>query len=199
MPPSAKKDEPFEFRLQRYYTIIDLSGVFVPLFSGIALCFFPGLFPWIEYSSVTVLIFLAMGIFNIANLLLYRAYRKKIFFHLNRYSFVLFFTYFILVSGGVRSGYLFLLLFPVMVSAVDLDPKTTRRIGIIVCSYLAVLVILNQIASFDPVTLTDLLFHLAMFIILSWYMYIIVKETLRQKYERDEASRKFTRLIEVEN
>ncbi len=199
MPPTAKKDETFEFRLQKYYTAIDLSGVMVPLITGTILGFFPRLFPWIEYQRATVMLFLIMGIFNIANLLLYRIYRKKIFFHLNRYSFVLFFMYFILVSGGIHSGYLFLLLFPVMVSAVDLDPKTTRRIGWIVCSYLAVLVVINQIFYFDPVTLTDLLFHLGLFIILSSYMYIIVKETLRQKYERDEASRKFTRLIEVEN
>ena len=51
--------------------------------------------------------------------------------------YLVLFMYFILVSGGVHSGYLFLLLFPVIVSAVDLDPRMTRRIGVIVCSYLA--------------------------------------------------------------
>ena len=199
MPPPPKKDEPFEFRLQRYYAAIDLSGVLVPLFSAAVIGFFPGLWPWVEYLPTTVLLFSVMGIFNAANLLLYRTYRKRIFFHLNRYSFVLFFMYFILVSGGVYSRYIFLLLFPVMVSAVDLDPRMTRRIGIIVSSFFALLVILNQAASFSPVMMNDLLFNLGLLMILCWYMYIIVRETLRQKYERDEASRKFTRLIEVEN
>ncbi len=70
--------------------------------------------------------------------------------------------------------------------------------GIIVWVILALLILLHPADLRDPSAIGLYLFEIAIFSMLPSYMYIIVRETLRQKYERDEASRRFTRLVEVE-
>ena len=195
-----QKDEPFEFRLERYYSVIGWSGVLTPIIVCLAMWLLPGLFPWIEpaWYGYTLAFMIAVAAVNAVNIGLFRIYHQRLFFTINRYVFVALFMEFIAVSGGIHSIFLFLLLFPTIVSVVDLDPKMTRRIGVLICLFLSLLIYAHPADLYDPVSIAEYILEVGLFAILSWYMYVIVRETLRQKYERDEASRKFTRLIEVE-
>ena len=195
---SAQK-KPSEFRLQRYYAIIDMSGLMTPIVTGLLIWLLPNVFPWFGEREITLPFMAAVAIVNAIDIILYRKYKRKIFFEINRYSFLILFMVLIFFSGGIHSPLTFLLLFPLIVSAVDLDPQMTRRMSLMVCLYFSLLILATPMEVFNHVDVGIYFLEVLLFALLAWYMYIIVRETLRQKYESDEARRRFTRLVEVEN
>ncbi len=108
--PDAKKQqkEPFEFRLQRYYTSIDVSGFFAAIGLAIFIYFFPWMTTWLDDRGLVIGCLLGVSLVNGVNFLLYQRYHRKIFFDVNRYVYVLLFLPFIIGSGGIRSPLIFL-------------------------------------------------------------------------------------------
>jgi signal transduction histidine kinase len=192
------KKEPFEFRLKRYQNVVDLAGVFWPLIVGFFMYAFPSFFPWIIHPTINIWSFVILVFFQGIDFLLFRRFHKKFFFNFSRYVYVAFFTLFLYSTGGTQSPFLFIMIFPIVVSLVDLDPEMTRHIGITICIVLSALILTEPAHLADPTFIIAHFIRVLLFAFLAYFMYIFVREALLQKYEKEETSRKLVQLIQVD-
>jgi len=186
-----------QFRLKRYYYVIEITGIIVPLIFGLIIFTFKEQLAWLRYPYFNLYLFIGIFVYHTVFFICREIYKNKIFFVLARYGYLAFFVAVLYTVGGVESSFSFVLIFPLIVSAVDLDAKSTKSIGITITLAYSLLIFV------DPTYYRDLGFIIAHILrvillsIISFYFYQIVKETLRQKYEKEEASRKFVELSEL--
>lgn len=192
------KDEPEEFRLNRYYYAVEVTSLVATLFFGVVIYSFKQFFPWVRYPLLFFIncmaTFSLQGIFFI----LRERFKKNIFFTLARYVFVSFFIVAIYATGGIFSLLIFLLVFPLVVSAVDLDARATRNIGITVTTLLGLMIFADPEYLADPIIVFRHLINVSLFGLIAYYIYKIIKETLREKFEKEEAKRKFMEVMELD-
>lgn len=190
--------EPFEFRLKRYQYGVDLAGIFLPIIIGFLVVFFPAYFPWIIHPAISIWAFAILIIFQSVDFLLFHTFHKKFFFNISRYIYVVFFAAEIYATGGTQSPFLFIMIFPIAVSVVDLDPAMTKRIGWAVCIILAALILTEPSHLTDPAILVGHFIRVILFAFLAYFMYTFVREALLQKYEKEEAGRKLVQIIQID-
>ncbi len=192
------KKEPFEFRLKRYQYAVDCAGIFIPLVIGACIYAFPAYFPWIIHPVVNMWSFVVLVLFQAFDFLLFHSFHKKFFFSLSRYVYVIFFAVLLYSTGGTQSPFLFAMIFPLVVSLVDLDPDMTKHIGIAVCLILAALILTEPASLTNPAILSGHFIRVILFAFISYFMYTFVKEALLQKYEKEETGRKLVQLIQID-
>lgn len=192
------KPAPPAWKLKGFYYAVQISGILVPVLTAVAILY------WQEYFIFLIQpVLAAQGILIICVLhaiffILRERTKLKLFYTISRWAWVGFWAFVIYITGAATTGFLFLLVFPVLVSVVDLDAQTTKRVGIVLIVYLLSLIVLDPRVLESREVLTQLLFRAALFSIIVYYLYKIVNETLRQKYEKEETKRKFSELIELD-
>ncbi|MEX0931641.1 MAG: HAMP domain-containing sensor histidine kinase [Candidatus Paceibacterota bacterium] len=187
-----------QFRLGQYYYLIEVTAFAVLIVVGLLIYHFREFMPWIRYPYALMWGFFSIFLINVTAFLLIHIFRNKKFFEITRYGFILFFLFVIYTTGGAESSMLMLLLFPLLVSTVDLNPKLTKRVGIICTTGLALIIFADWKFIFDYSIAVQHVFHVMLYAIIASYMYKIVNETLQQKYEKEEAKRKSAELIELD-
>ncbi|MEK7662015.1 MAG: HAMP domain-containing sensor histidine kinase [Patescibacteria group bacterium] len=101
-------------------------------------------------------------------------------------------------TGGAKSPLLFLFLVPILTTAWNLDAVITKRVAFVMLAIAALIPLA------DPQYLRTSGFILEHFIIVSamgvvmYYIYKLLNETLLQKYEKEEAKKKYDELMEVD-
>jgi len=186
-----------QFRLRSYYYVVEITGLIPPLIFGLIIHAFRNQLTWLRYPDLNFYLFIGIFVYHSVFFILREIFKKKIFFSLARYGYLAFFVAVLYTVGGVESSFVFILIFPLIVSAADLDAKSTKIVGIVITSAYALLIFA------DPIYYQDLGFVIAHILrvillgIISFHFYRIVKEILRQKYEKEETSRKFVELSEL--
>ena len=186
-----------QFRLRSYYYVVEITGLIPPLVFGLIIHAFRNQLTWLRYPDLNFYLFIGIFVYHSVFFILREIFKKKIFFSLARYGYLAFFVAVLYTVGGVESSFAFILIFPLIVSATDLDAKSTKIVGIVITSAYALLIFA------DPIYYQDLGFVIAHILrvillgIISFHFYRIVKEILRQKYEKEETSRKFVELSEL--
>lgn len=130
--------------------------------------------------------------------LLREFYGKNIFFTIIRYIFIAGYFVVVYAAGGPTSPISIVLLYPMLVAMIDLNPREIKIVGFVVVTVFAGMILLNPEKLSSPGEIT---LHLVMVFLLAdiaYYIYKIVNETLRQKYEKEEAKRRFVELIELD-
>lgn len=187
-----------DWKLKRFYYVTQFSGLVVILLIALALLYVP---TWLVFlGNPQIVFFLCVLIFCVHGVLFYleEHFQKKIYYVLSLYAWLLFFSAVVYVSGGVHSQVIFLLMFPLLASVVDLDARATKFVGLFST------LIFGSFILFDtdgPLTLdvwTQHVFNTSILGIIAYYAYQIVDNTLRQKYERDEVQRKLNEMVEVD-
>lgn len=185
-----------DWKLQYYYYIIEVFGMVLLAFFGAVIYAYPSYFLFLGNPSVTVTLLFVLLFFNTAMFMLGEIFRKKFFYSINRYGWVIFWLAVVYNSGNVNSQFIFLLIFPLLVSAVDLNSKDTKLVGIVTTTAFALMVF------FEPnFSLPLLIMHLVrvlMFGVISYFVYQMVWETLEQKYQKEEAKKRSDQLIELD-
>lgn len=180
------------------YYLIQISGLILLAIIGGAIYLYRDYFLFLLDPEAIVLLIATLFILHALLFTLRELTGKKVFFVISRYVWVFFFISTVYVTGGVHSPFLFLLIFPLIVSATDLDERATRIIGILLVILFAALILLDPLSLNDPSAVVKHAMRTVLFSVISYYMYAIVKETLRQKYEKEETKRKFAELIELD-
>ncbi|MDO8564784.1 MAG: HAMP domain-containing sensor histidine kinase, partial [bacterium] len=196
MPSSAFSAE--VFRLHRYYYAIVGSTLLTLAFFAFVTSRYAASFPWIVRPELHFWLIIAVAAGHILFFILQHLLKRKIFFILDRYSFIIFFFLVLYAEGGVESPLIFALIFPLLVSVVDLDVRTTQQVGIFITVALALFIFATPEYVGDPVYVIKHLLRVILFALIAFYLHKIVKETLRQKYEKEEAKRRFSELIELD-
>ena len=187
-----------EFKLQRYYYAVVATSLTAVLLIAFFINYFPIYFPWIRYKEVLVFSLIGLAAAQGIFFLLQTVFKKKIFFTIDRYSFIVFFFLGLYATGGVESAFTFILIFPLLVSAVDLDERATRQVGLIITVALALLIFADPIYWHDGAIIVKHVIRVFLYALIAFYLYRIVKETLRHKFEKEETKRKFSELIELD-
>lgn len=186
-------------RLKRFYRVLEIVGVLAPfIFAGV-LVSYKRHFAWLENSLVEVaggLVVIGI-IYLILNALTYFLH-KKIFLELARYCYVGFFIYFISVTGGVNSSFIFLLLIPVISAAAYFDRSATRNIGLVTTLVFAASAFFVPNQVIDSAFITKHIIHVLFVGTLSHLIYTVVIEVLRQRSETEEAAKKVEEVLEVD-
>lgn len=192
-----KSQDTQTFRLDRYYHAIVGTSLLALLLIAFVTRGFPEFFPWIRYPVLHFWVFIGVAAGQAILLLLYLQFRKKSFFVIDRYNFVVFFFLLFYAQGGVKSPFLWTILFPLLVSIVDLDARETRRMGTIVTVLLGLFIFADPPYLSEPDTVVRHVIQTLLYGLAAFYTYKVVKETLRQKYEKEELERQLAETVEV--
>lgn len=195
MQPEAHDSK---WRLHGLYYLIQFSGLAVLLFFGALIYRYPEYFAFLKDTSAIVALVAVIFAAHLILFILRELFQSKAFFVISRYLWVFFFLAVAEITGGVDSPFLFLLVFPLLVSVTDLDERATRLVGILLTVLFGTLILLDPSALAEPATLVKHGMRTILFGVISYYLYSIVKETLRQKYEKEETKRKFAELLELD-
>ncbi len=189
---------PLNWKLKGLYYLTQISGLIVLALFGVAVYLYPNYFIFLKDPRAIVLLISVIFPLHALLFALREMTRRKVFFVVSRYLWVFFFLSAVYITGGVHSSFLFLLIFPLLVSATDLDEHATRNIGITLTLFFAALIVLDPVSLQDTSAVVKHATRTMLFGVISYYVYAIVKETLRQKYEKEETKRKFSELLELD-
>lgn len=110
----------------------------------------------------------------------------------------LFYLYLVFVTGGVASPFTLLLAFPVFTIATLLNERLVLIFGAINATLLAATLFLGVGADWTGSDVFLGFTHVILYIVIVLYLYSIVRETLRHKYEKDEANKKYFQIAETD-
>lgn len=193
-----KKTSPADFRLKGYYYAAQTSGLVVTLSLGVFIAFFPRYFLFLARPDLIALLLFAISTTNLFCFILRELTGRKFFWNLNRWLWMFFFLTFVYITGAVTSRYLFLLVFPLLVSAVDLEAAATKRVGIVLTLGFTAMLFADPRYYHTPVIITEHLIRAGVFGIIAYYVHKIVRETLHQKYEKEETRRQLLSVLEAD-
>src|SRR3989338_3797083 len=185
-----------DWKLQFYYYIIEFLGMALLALFGVAVYLYPSYFLFLGNPTLTVLLISSLLFLNAAMFTFSEIFRQKYFYTINRYGWVIFWLGVVYNSGNVESQFIFLLIFPLLVSAVDLNSEDTKLVGIVTTAGLALMIFLEPVISGS--LLLEHAVRVLMFGVISYFVYQMVRETLEQKYQKEEAKRRSDQLIELD-
>jgi signal transduction histidine kinase len=189
------------FHLNYYYYFVEVVGFVLPIGFALVAIFFPDYFQWVSGFSVRTMTIVLM-LFGLCDATFFIAHEltgKDFFFNLNRYLFVGFYIFIIIITGDVNSSFIIVLIFPLVVSAVYLDKNTTRNIGIFQTILFACVIFVHPLDSLNTDLIAKQTVQTILIGTISWMMYKVVVETLSEKYEKEDNARKLAELIHVDS
>jgi len=183
---------------KRYYPL-ELTGILASYVLVILIINIPDYFVWIEgYLTEAALALFLIGSIHLTLLLVDRFSDRTFFLILSRYAYIIFFFYLISITGGIDSSFIFLLLFPVITSAVYLEKTTIRNMGVVITVCFGAMILFVPIATITSAVLTKHFIQVILLGIISYLFYIVVIETLRQKALKEETGKKLTELVKLD-
>ncbi len=187
-----------DWKLKKFYYVTQVSGLVVIFLLACALLYVPEWFSFL--GDPQIVFFSCVLIFCIHAILFYlqEHLQKKIYYVLSRYAWLVFFLNAVYISGGIHSPFIFLLIFPLLASVVDLDAQATKVVGIVSTVVFGAFIFLDTSGELTRTVWTQHIFDTVLLGTIAYYAYQIVDNTLRQKYERDEVQRKLNEMVEID-
>lgn len=183
---------------KRYYSL-ELTSILASYVLVFLILNFPASFSWIEgrLKEAALSLFI-IGTIHLILLVVDKFSDKNFLLVLSRYAYIVFFLYFISITGGIDSSFIFLLLFPVITAAVYLEKETTRDLGVVITLAFATMIFFVPSTSVTSAVLTKHIIQVILLAIISYLFYIATIETLRQKALREETSQKLNQLVKLD-
>ena len=189
---------PKSFKIKIYFIAIEIIGVVVPIIISALIYYFPTLFYWLHDPKAGAISLFVIGITHAILFGLHEKTKKNIYYNATQYAYGAFFIYFIFLTGGVTSPFIFLLVFPILTSAVYLDRRTTRDVGIFLTVALGLLIFIHYPGEIDGSLITQHIIQTVLFGMIAYFLHHIVIESLRQKYEKEEAGRRLNEVVQID-
>ena len=192
-------EKPSFFRLRIYYYLLEILGAIIPIAIAVSIIFFPTYFTWFgEYTVAGTIVLFSIGIIQSLFFILHEIFKKNLFFSMARYFYLVFFICIIYFTGNINSSFIFLLFFPIITTAVYLDKKTTKNIGIVVTLVLASMILFIPTNEITPALILKHSIQVILTGVLSYLVYSVVIETLRQRYEKEETDKRLGEMMQVD-
>lgn len=188
-----------ELSLPRYYYTIQFSGIIV-------LAVLIAVFLWNKRSAqaifissheVVLAVAVSLLVIHIILFILREATKKKFFWEISDDVWVFFWLVIIYVTGGVQSQYVYFLIFPPLVAASDFKEKRIKIVGIILTVGLVLMILTVPPGQLTGFIVLKQLVMAGIYGVIVYYIYWLVKEILRGRYERDIVKRRFAELSEL--
>lgn len=184
-------------RLKNFYAVIRFFVFTAVLIVGGLFVYKIEFFPFIIYPNLFLALLTGLIIFSIIFYFLIapRTTKTKILY-INNVVWAIFIAGALYTTGGTWSPWSILLLFPIITTAFDLEATAAVAIGLVTIGLLALLTL--SAADGPPGSVSLGLFLIAYVGLYTFYIYRIIKETLRQKYEKEQTKRKYGELLEID-
>lgn len=185
--------------LKRFYHFIEIVGMAAPFIFALWIIAVKSYFPWLgdRLFEVAGSLFVIGGIY-LTLLILHRVFKKEFFLSVARYCYATFFVYFISITGGVESSFIFVLLFPIISSAVYFNRIETRNMGFFVTVLFAGSVYIYPHGGLELTSIIKHSIHVILIGIMSYLVYSVIIETLRQRTEKEETDKRLDEMTQVD-
>lgn len=194
--PTPKKKGSSHIKI--YFIAIELIGVIVPIIISTLIYNIPSWFTWMPDKAAASISLFVIGIAHATLFSLHEYTKKNIYYNAAQFAYGAFFIYFIYITGGISSSFIFLLVFPLLTSAVYLDRTTTRDVGIFITIALAAMIFVYPSELITSALITQHVIQTALVGMIAYFMHHIVIESLHQKSEKEEASKRLIELTQIE-
>jgi len=163
--------------------------------------FFPSYFDFIAEPNLFLGITFVFAVINpVFSYFVPHLIRSRVFYSAYLYNILwaLYIMAALYTMGGIGSYFGMLVVFPILTTAFDLEARATLILGVITEILFASLMIFDtRVIHSGSYYVGGLL--LMLFIgIFSYYLYIIIKEGVREKFEKEEVRRKYFDLAEID-
>ncbi len=193
--PKKEKFNVF-FILKKSYHALYFSEPIIIFLIGLSVYFFPKYFSWVYYPKLVLLFCFLAIIFQICGFLINKYYPNKYFWLTQCLVWVFLIMAFALTTGGIDSPMLFVVTITLIATANRLNYKEVAIVGTVIIFSIITLALLKFNMLTDPSYITNNLLRITIYILFVYFVYSLVKETLSQKYQKEEAQRKFIELSE---
>ncbi len=160
--------------------------------------FYPSLFPWIIHREMYFTIIAVMLVYQVIIFIVSAVFKKPSFWVHTGYVFIIFYALFIYATGNLDSSMMFAMFFVPLISSLYLDIRVTRNMGIASIVALFLLIFLDPNYLTNPVYIIKHILHLALYSLMVFYLYKIIKDVLYQRYEKERLERKFVQINEID-
>ncbi len=197
MPPETAKAVQ-NVRLKRFFMLVRFFAFTVVIAVALLFIFRIEFFPFIIYPRLFLSLLAGITIFSlIFYFLIVPHSTKKSVLYTNNVAWAIFLTTVIYATGGTWSPWSVILLFPIITTAFDLEAAAAVVIGGLIIALVGIITGLDYVAGrAGSLSLgLFLMFYLSLY---TFYIYRVIKETLRQKYEKEETKRLYGELLEMD-
>ncbi|MDO8555046.1 MAG: HAMP domain-containing sensor histidine kinase [bacterium] len=198
MPDTKSKS--FKIRLPKFFNIVRIISIAVILLFTAVFYYFPEYFEhFVLNGKLLIILLLLISFINIVFYLFIAPFvKQRSILYINNIIWAIFMFGIVYVTGGVWSSFVIILIFPIITAAFDLEaPAAGITGGLIIALFLAMLFGDTRFPHTKSYFTAG--FSLLLFLGMNtYYIYSIIKGTLRQKYEKEETARKYTDLLEAD-
>lgn len=185
-------------RLKNFFMVVRFFAFSAVIFVALLFIFKTELFPFIVHRGLFLSLLAAITIFSV----IFYAFiaprtTKKSTLYINNIAWAAFLAAIIYSTGGIWSPWSIVLIFPIITTAFDLEAAAAVAIGIILIAFIGILTIFEYIGGVTG-ALSLGFFHIFYLGIYTFYINRIIRETLLQKYEKEETKRKYGELLEID-
>ncbi len=187
-------------QLRKYYYALGLMGALVPIIIGFFVYFAPQYFSWLgDNIEVANIALFSIGIVYFTLFTLNEVLKKNILFILAIYSYVIFFLYFIYITGVTNSSFIFTLFFPIISTSVFLDKKSTRIMGMVITVAFAFMILFTPSSEIDSALITKHIIETFLMGVISYFVYSLIIEIMYHKYRNEETTKKLAETVQIDS
>lgn len=192
LPPAAGS-----VRLKKFFVIVRFFAFAAVAVLAVGYALKSSFFTFIRYPQLFFDLLIGLiGFSALFYFLIVPHTRAKIVLYINNLVWALFMAGEVYASGGIHSPFILILTFPIITTAFDLEAEAALVVGAVISILWTLIFIFDGDYSLSALTL--FLMIAAFLGIFAFYVYRIIKETLRQKYEKEETKRKYGELVEID-
>lgn len=159
---------------------------------------FPEYFTWISNIKLYLIALIVMLIYQTIIFILAEVFKKQwLWMHIG-YVFTIFYGFFIYLTGGLDSTFMFAMVFIPIISATYLNERLSINTGLFTILVMSSIILFDK-NQLDPTYVIRHLMHVAVYSLMVFYLYKIVKEIMTQRFEKERLKRQFVELSELDN
>lgn len=195
--PIEEKPVTETLRLKRFFRLVQFFAFAAILAPLILILIKPGLFPVVTHPRLLYGLMIGITILSaIFYFFIAPRVKRRAFLYTNNIVWSVFMVGILYTTGGIFSPFTILLIFPIITTAFDLEATAAAIVGLTIVLLLVGLIAYASEFSLPLINIG--IFQIGFVGLITFYVYSIIKETLRQKYEKEETKRKYGELIEID-
>ncbi len=195
----SKKDVPV--RLPTYFNIVNFTSFISAVFFFLLVLGLPEHSDFVAERRIFLVVMAALSLFDALFLYFALSFAKTRIFlavYFKSILWIFMLTAILYALGGVRSYFGLIVVFPILAASFDLEPKVTLYLGSLSAILFAAMMFLDSRFAHTPGYYVVGFSHIILLGIFTFYLYSIIKEGVRQRFEKEEARRKYFDLVEVD-
>jgi len=197
---SDSKKEP-AIRLPTYFYRVNFTAFISSIFFLLLILFLPDYTGFVVeralFIKLMTILIIADGIFLYFSPILSKT-RIFLAVYFKSILWLVTLTGILYALGGIKNYFSLVLIFPILSASFDLDVRATLYLGSITEILLLSLTLLDKRVSPTPEYYTIASSQIIFIGIFTFYLYSIIKEGVRHRFEKEEARRRYFDLVEVD-